>query len=82
MSDGAPLGVLCYARRNIGLALTVMGVALLAVLLALPRPSVNMNKGKPLPFRARWASGCMVWRWRWPRQGFGVIARSRLYLIL
>lgn len=35
MAMGAPLGVLCYAWGGLqGLALTVMGVALLAVLLA------------------------------------------------
>ncbi|EIG8342172.1 MFS transporter, partial [Salmonella enterica] len=45
MAMGAPLGVLCYAWGGLqGLALTVMGVALLAILLALPRPSVKANK--------------------------------------
>lgn len=53
MAIGAPLGVLFYARGGLqGLALTVMGVALLAILLALPRPAVKASKGKPLPFRA------------------------------
>ncbi len=42
--------VLCGA--GLRTALITMGVALLAVLLALPRPSVKANKGKPLPFRA------------------------------
>ena len=50
MAIGAPLGVLLYARGGLqGLALTVMGVALLAILLALPRPAVKASKGKPLP---------------------------------
>lgn len=49
MAMGAPLGVLCFAWGGLqGLALTVMGVALLA----LPRPSVKTNKGNPLSFRA------------------------------
>ncbi|EPA9773744.1 MFS transporter [Salmonella enterica subsp. enterica serovar Infantis] len=73
---GAPLGVLCYAWGGLqGLALTVMGVALLAVLLALPRPSVKANKGKPLPFRAVlgrvWLYGMAL---ALASAGFGVIA--------
>lgn len=53
MAIGAPLGVLFYAWGDLqGLALTVMGVALVAILLALPRPAVKASKGKPLPFRA------------------------------
>lgn len=53
MAIGAPLGVLFYAWGGLqGLAMTVMGVALLAILLALPRPAVKASKGKPLPFRA------------------------------
>lgn len=52
MAIGAPLGVLFYALGLTGLALTVMGVALVAILLALPRPAVKASKGKPLPFRA------------------------------
>ncbi len=76
MAMGAPLGVLCYARGGLqGLALTVMGVALLAVLLALPRPSVKANKGKPLPFRAVlgrvWLYGMAL---ALASAGFGVIA--------
>ncbi len=58
-----------------GLALTVMGVALLAILLALPRPSVKANKGKPLPFRAVlgrvWLYGMAL---ALASAGFGVIA--------
>lgn len=70
------LGVLCYAWGGLqGLALTVMGVALLAVLLALPRPSVKANKGKPLPFRAVlgrvWLYGMAL---ALASAGFGVIA--------
>ncbi|EAY1186362.1 MFS transporter [Salmonella enterica subsp. diarizonae] len=52
-----------------------MGVALLAVLLALPRPSVKANKGKPLPFRAVlgrvWLYGMAL---SLASAGFGVIA--------
>ncbi len=52
-----------------------MGVALLAVLLALPRPSVKANKGKPLPFRAVlgrvWLYGMAL---ALASAGFGVIA--------
>ncbi|EBZ8160518.1 MFS transporter [Salmonella enterica subsp. enterica serovar Infantis] len=73
---GVALGVLCYAWGGLqGLALTVMGVALLAVLLALPRPSVKANKGKPLPFRAVlgrvWLYGMAL---ALASAGFGVIA--------
>lgn len=53
MAMGAPLGVLFY---NLGglklLAGIIMAVALVAVLLALPRPAVKASKGKPMPFRA------------------------------
>lgn len=78
MAMGAPLGVLCYAWGGLqGLALTVMGVALLAILLALPRPSVKANKGKPLPFRAVlgrvWLYG-MALALALASAGFGVIA--------
>lgn len=53
MAIGAPLGVVCYAWGGLyGLSLTIMAVALLAILLALPRPKVKASKGKPLPFRA------------------------------
>ncbi|HHR7490042.1 TPA: MFS transporter [Salmonella enterica subsp. enterica] len=78
MAMGAPLGVLCYAWGGLqGLALTVMGVALFAILLALPRPSVKANKGKPLPFRAVlgrvWLYG-MALALALASAGFGVIA--------
>ena len=76
MAIGAPLGVLCYAWGGLqGLALTVMGVALLAILLALPRPAVKASKGKPLPFRAVlgrvWLYGMAL---ALASAGFGVIA--------
>lgn len=76
MAMGAPLGVLCYAWGGLqGLALTVMCVALLAILFALPRPSVKANKGKPLPFRAVlgrvWLYGMAL---ALASAGFGVIA--------
>lgn len=52
-----------------------MGAPLLAVLLALPRPSVKANKGKPLPFRAVlgrvWLYGMAL---ALASAGFGVIA--------
>ncbi len=74
MAIGAPLGVLFYAWGGLqGLALTVMGVALVAILLALPRPAVKASKGKPLPFRAVlgrvWLYGMAL-----ASAGFGVIA--------
>lgn len=74
MAMGAPLGVLCFAWGGLqGLALTVMGVALLA----LPRPSVKTNKGNPLSFRAVlgrvWLYG-MALALALASAGFGVIA--------
>lgn len=76
MAIGAPLGVLFYAWGGLqGLALTVMGVALVAILLALPRPAVKASKGKPLPFRAVlgrvWLYGMAL---ALASAGFGVIA--------
>ena len=76
MAMGAPLGVLFYAWGGLqGLALTIMGVALLAVLFALPRPAVEARKGKPLPFRAVlgrvWLYGMAL---ALASAGFGVIA--------
>ncbi|WP_039057786.1 MFS transporter [Enterobacter sp. Bisph1] len=76
MALGAPLGVLCYHSGGLqGLALLIMGVALLAVLLALPRPAVKASKGKPLPFRAVlgrvWLYGMAL---ALGSAGFGVIA--------
>lgn len=76
MALGAPLGVLCYHYGGLhGLALTIMAVALLAVLLALPRVAVKASKGKPLPFRAVlgrvWLYGMAL---ALGSAGFGVIA--------
>ncbi|MGF6437673.1 MFS transporter [Kosakonia sp. 1610] len=76
MAIGAPLGVLCYHYGGLhGLALTIMAVALLAVLLALPRAAVKASKGKPLPFRAVlgrvWLYGMAL---ALGSAGFGVIA--------
>ncbi|EIY1188054.1 MFS transporter [Salmonella enterica] len=82
MAMGAPLGVLCYAWGGLqGLALTVMGVALLAILLALPRPSVKANKGKPLPFRAVLVSyvvSSLFYMGAW--QGFAALANFNLFV--
>lgn len=76
MALGAPLGVLCYHYGGLhGLAVTIMAVALLAVLLALPRAAVKASKGKPLPFRAVlgrvWLYGLAL---ALGSAGFGVIA--------
>ena len=74
--DRRSAGRLFYAWGGLqGLALTVMGVALLAILLALPRPAVKASKGKPLPFRAVlgrvWLYGMAL---ALASAGFGVIA--------
>jgi len=76
MALGAPLGVLCYAWGGLhGLALTIMAVAFIAILLAIPRPKVKASKGKPLPFRAVlgrvWPYGMAL---ALGSAGFGVIA--------
>ncbi|WP_312689786.1 MFS transporter [Kosakonia sp.] len=76
MALGAPLGVLCYQHAGLqGLSLTIMAVALLAILLALPRAAVKASKGKPLPFRAVlgrvWLYGMAL---ALGSAGFGVIA--------
>ena len=76
MALGAPLGVACYALGGLhGLAITIMAVALLAILFALPRPKVKASKGKPLPFRAVlgrvWPYGMAL---ALATTGFGVIA--------
>lgn len=76
MALGAPLGVLCYHYGGLHwLAVTIMAVALLAVLLALPRAAVKASKGKPLPFRAVlgrvWLYGMAL---ALGSAGFGVIA--------
>ncbi|WP_353613820.1 MFS transporter [Mangrovibacter phragmitis] len=76
MALGAPLGVWIYHLGGLFLlALVIMGVALLAILLALPRPHVKASKGKPLPFRAVlgkvWVYGLVL---ALGSAGFGVIA--------
>lgn len=76
MALGAPLGVLCYRYGGLqGLSLTIMGIALLAIVLALPRARVKASKGKPLPFRAVlgrvWPYGMAL---ALGSAGFGVIA--------
>ncbi|MGF6103014.1 MFS transporter [Enterobacter sp. A4] len=76
MALGAPLGVACYAFGGLyGLAITIMAVALVAILFALPRPKVKASKGKPLPFRAVlgrvWPYGMAL---ALATTGFGVIA--------
>ncbi|OAT15926.1 putative transporter [Buttiauxella noackiae ATCC 51607] len=76
MAMGAPLGVLFYHLGGLKLlAGIIMAVALVAVLLALPRPAVKANKGKPLPFRAVlgrvWPYGMAL---ALASAGFGVIA--------
>ena len=76
MAMGAPLGVVFYHWGGLqALALIIMGVALVAILLAIPRPTVKASKGKPLPFRAVLGS---VWLYGMAlalaSAGFGVIA--------
>ncbi|MBZ7671510.1 MFS transporter [Klebsiella grimontii] len=76
MAMGAPLGVLCYSLMGLhGLALTIMAVALVAVLCALPRAAVKAGRGKAMPFRAVlgrvWLYGMAL---ALASAGFGVIA--------
>lgn len=76
MAMGAPLGVLCYSLMGLhGLALTIMAVALVAVLCALPRAAVKAGKGKAMSFRAVlgrvWLYGMAL---ALASAGFGVIA--------
>ncbi|MFP2514914.1 MFS transporter [Buttiauxella agrestis] len=76
MAMGAPLGVLFYHFGGLKLlAGIIMAVALIAVLLAIPRPAVKASKGKPLPFRAVlgrvWPFGMAL---ALASAGFGVIA--------
>ncbi len=53
MAIGAPLGVVIYRTGGLELlAAVIMGVALLAIVLALPRRPVSASKSKPMPFRA------------------------------
>ncbi|EOB9997699.1 MFS transporter [Cronobacter sakazakii] len=76
MAVGAPLGALLYRHGGLPLvAGVIMGVALLGIVLALPRPAVKASKGKPLPFRAVlgkvWPFGMAL---ALTTSGFGVIA--------
>lgn len=76
MAIGAPLGVAIYHWGGLLLlAAVVITIALLAVLLALPRSAVKASKGNPLPFRA--VLGC-IWGYglilALASVGFGVIA--------
>ncbi|MFG1174785.1 MFS transporter [Erwiniaceae bacterium CAU 1747] len=76
MAIGAPLGVAIYLSGGLMLlAAIVMAIALLAIVLALPRPAVKTSKGKPLPFRAVlgriWGYGLIL---AMGSVGFGVIA--------
>ena len=76
MAMGAPLGVLCYSLIGLhGLALTIMAVALVAVLCALPRGAVKAGKGKAMSFRVVlgrvWLYGMAL---ALASAGFGVIA--------
>lgn len=76
MAIGAPLGVLFWQMGGLTLlAAIIMAVALVAILLALPRPAVKASKGKPLPFRAVlgrvWFYGMAL---ALASAGFGVIA--------
>jgi len=53
MAIGAPLGVWVFHQGGMQLlAGVIMGIALIAILCALPRKPVTASKGKPLPFRA------------------------------
>ena len=76
MAMGAPLGVLCYRLGGLALlAAIIMAIAVLAILLALPRQRVEVSKGKPLPFRdvlgRVWLYGLAL---ALGSAGFGVIA--------
>lgn len=76
MAMGAPLGVLCFSFGGLyGLALTIMLVALTAILCALPRTPVKAMKGKAMSFRAVlsrvWPYGMAL---ALASAGFGVIA--------
>lgn len=76
MAIGAPLGVVIYHWGGLLLlASIVIAIALLAIILALPRPVVKASKGKLLPFRAVlgriWGFGLIL---AMGSVGFGVIA--------
>lgn len=76
MAIGAPLGVGIYHWGGLLLLSGIIVViALIAILFALPRPTVKSSKGKPLPFRAVlgkiWGYGVILGL---GSAGFGVIA--------
>jgi len=76
MAIGAPLGVWVFHQGGMQLlAGVIMGIALIAILCALPRKPVTASKGKPLPFRAVlgkvWLYGMAL---ALGSAGFGVIA--------
>jgi len=76
MAIGAPLGVAIYLWGGLLLlSAIVIAIALLAIVLALPRPAVKTSKGKLLPFRAVlgriWGFGLIL---AMGSVGFGVIA--------
>lgn len=76
MAISAPIGVLCYRHVGLsGLALTIMAVALIALLCAFPRAAVKATKGKAMSFRAVlgrvWMYGMAL---ALASAGFGVIA--------
>lgn len=76
MAIGAPLGVAIYHWGGLFLLSgIIIAIALVGILLALPRPTVKSSKGKPLPFRAvlgkLWGYGIIL---AMASAGFGVIA--------
>ncbi|MCX8959477.1 MFS transporter [Erwinia psidii] len=76
MAVGAPLGVAIYRWGGLSLlSCIIIAIALVAILFALPRPSVKNSKGQPLPFRAVlgkiWHFGLIL---AMGSAGFGVIA--------
>lgn len=76
MAIGAPLGVAIFDRGGLLLlAGIITAIALLGILLALPRAQVKSSAGRPLPFRAVlgriWRFGLLL---AMGSAGFGVIA--------
>lgn len=76
MAIGAPLGVAIYHWGGLFLLSgIIIAIALVGIILALPRPTVKSSKGKPLPFRAvlgkLWGYGIIL---AMASAGFGVIA--------
>lgn len=76
MAIGAPLGVAIYLWGGLLLLAGIITViALMGILLALPRARVKSSKGNPLPFRAVlgriWSFGMLL---AMGSAGFGVIA--------